>query len=306
MTRLLSAEDREKVRKHYSDWCIYKLLAEPAQVIALNCHPFSLSPEEVFYETIRVVDHFRFDETDELDYAKKLWGSLCLSYRDLEGADSPNSKLCASLVAYSVLTLIMAYQNGRTSKILNAIGEKIDRAGHFNILTPIFTSAIQRYYHDPSAAKEWKEYFDSDECISDKLKQEFLSPTTPFLLPQRTSSDEDIRIGIIRSVWRTAKENKNIKVNQSSLFYIYRIMAENGWYKMNSYRQFMMDVESAEIEAKDRLALSAYSRKNKDFKPDEHLLETIAQEESHKPGVLATEKYIADFTQRLCNYYHTK
>ena len=73
MTKLLNADEREKVRANYSNWHIYKLLAEPAQEIALKCHPFSLSPEEVFYEAIRIVDHIRLDETDELDYAKKIW-----------------------------------------------------------------------------------------------------------------------------------------------------------------------------------------------------------------------------------------
>ena len=67
MTRLLSADEREKVRTNYASWHVYKLLAEPAQEIALKCHPFSLSPEEVFYETIRIVDHIRLDETDELN-----------------------------------------------------------------------------------------------------------------------------------------------------------------------------------------------------------------------------------------------
>lgn len=307
MTKLLSADEREIVRTKYSNWHIYKLIAEPAQEIALKCHPFSLSSEEVFFETIRIVDYLRLSETDELNYAKNLWGSLCLKYRDLEGIDSPNSRLCASLVTYTVITLLMLYEGGRPSHRLYAMGEPIAKAGHFDILTHLFTVSIQHHHILDSALQEWLDYYNSDESISAKLKQEFLSPSIPSLhFPPRSASEKDIRIGIIRGVWSTAKNNQNIKLHQASLFYIYRIMAENGWYKMNSYKQFMMDAEAAEIEEEYRPALSEYSRKNKALKPDEHFLETITQQQSRKPGVLAAEKYIADFTQKLCDIYRAE
>ena len=80
-------------------------------------------------------------------------------------------------------------------------------------------------------------------------------------------------------------------------------MAEEGWYKIDSYTQFMQDAIAAGIEEKFRPSLSAYSRKNKDFKPDECFLDTVGQLDSRKPGVIATAKYIAEYTKKLSDIY---
>lgn len=304
MTRLLSADEREKVRTNYARWHVYKLLAEPAQEIALKCHPFSLSPEEVFYETIRIVDHIRLDETDELDYAKKIWGDLCLAYRDLEGTDSPNSRLCASLVTYSAASLILLYEGGRPSRRLYTMVEPVAKAGYLDELTELFATSVRHHHIINSAVQEWIEYYNSDDSISAKLRQEFLSPSMPALhLPPRTASEGDIRVGIIRGVWSVAKQNPNIKLNKTSLFYVYRVLAEQGWYPLNSYTQFMMDAELAEIEAEYRPALSVYSRKNAEMGSDICFLDTLGQLDSRKPSILATAKFIAEYTQKLSNIY---
>lgn len=303
MTRVLNAEEREIVNTNYSQWHIYKLLAEPAQEIALMCHPFFLSPEEVFYETFRIVDHIRIDEPDELEYSKKLWGDLYLLYRGLSN-DNDNSSLCASIVTYSVISLLLLYKGGRPSHSLMLMGEPIAKAGHFDIITRIFTISINHHHIDNSVLTSWRDYYESDESVNAKLLQEFLSPSAASLaLPPRTASEEEIRISIIRGVWSAAKQNQKIQLNKSSIFYVYRIMAEEGWYKIDSYTQFMLDVESAEIEADYRPALSVYSRKNKEFKPEDHFLDTIGQTKSYKPILVATAKYLGDYTLKLSRIY---
>lgn len=304
MTKLLSAEERKLVETNYSNWCIYKLLAEPAQEIALRCHPFSLSPEEVFYETMRLVDDFRLIEIDEMNFAKGLWGKLCLKYRDLEGVESNNSKLCASLITYSVITLIMAYQNGRTSHTLNTMGEPIAKAGHFDILTGLFTSSIRHHYHDPNAAREWLAYYDSEECISGKLAQDFLTLSQPSAqLPDRMASNEEKRTAIIRAVWTIAKTTPEIKLNKTSLFYVYRVMAEEGWYPIGIYSQFLLDAKNAGIPEEYITDITVLSRNNKKLDPEEHYLDTVDKPSSKKAGTLNSNKLLAEKTLKYSGFY---
>lgn len=304
MTKLLSVEERKLVETNYSNWCIYKLLAEPAQEIAQNCFPFSLSPEEVFYETMRLVDDYRLKDLDELDFAKRLWGKLCLKYRELEGIESNNSKLCASLVTYSVMALILASQRGQTTNTLNVIGETIAKAGHFNILTSLFSSTIRHNYHDPEAEKEWLEYFDSADCVSGKLEQDFLALSQPSIqLPDKTASKNEKRVAIIREAWKIAKTIQEIKLNKTSLFYVYRIMAEEGWYPIGVYTQFLLDAKKAGVPDEFITDITVLSRNNHKLDQEEHYLDTVDKTTSTKASTQNSNKLLAEKTLMLTHFY---
>ena len=304
MTRVLSAEEREIVRTNYSHWHIYRVLEGPALAIALECHPFSLSPEEVFYEALRMVDEFRLQDIDEMAFARNLWMKLSLRYRDYEGKESDNSKLCASTVAYAVGTLILASQRGKITKVLNAIFTSIAMAGHIDHVGELFKKSIHTHYRDLADAREWIAYYDSDESISEKLSQQFLTISGPAIqfVPKYANAEEK-RVSIIRGVWETIQVTPGFVMNQTALFYVYRIMAENGWYPIDSYTQFRMDADNAGVEKKYIPAESVFSRKNKDFDPEDRYLNVVGNLQSTKPNLEHSYKLIAEATQKIVNYY---
>ena len=169
-------------------WLLFKAFQTPVRTFEAEASGFRLSPEEVFWQLVVVLDHIKEHQEEALQDVRRLWNDIYVDYRDLSSDDDDKSvRVFATLTAFVVQVCLastdkplyrtmafnlasqLAAEGGPAQRMEAAVVNNIARIG-----TEKFKAAIQAYMES------------DDDWLSEEI-EEVLSdvPDIPLRLPER-------------------------------------------------------------------------------------------------------------------------
>ncbi|MCH5308341.1 MAG: hypothetical protein J1E58_00660 [Prevotella sp.] len=172
MRHRLRRHEKEEIRRRYKDNAIYKAFAAPCKKYEAQATGFRLSPEELFWECMAVLDDIKEASEDARFALQEFWSGRVVDYGELNGGvERERIEEAASMVTLSVV-LCLSTLDLSTYNTLSMV-----LAGQLNWDSPAMvemrehlTSNIYRLGEDVfSSAVE--AYMDSDEYVSDDIEE---------------------------------------------------------------------------------------------------------------------------------------
>lgn len=166
----LRRHEKETIRKQYKDNLIYKAFAAPCKKYEALPKGFKLSPEELFWECMIVLDDIKESPEDARFQLQDFWNGKVVDYEDLSSNMSrKNIELAASMVTMCVAICLngleLSLYNTLTSVLISQLqGEE----SSIIEMRESFTANIYRLGEDKfnSAVAE---YMDSDVFESEDI-----------------------------------------------------------------------------------------------------------------------------------------
>ena len=128
MSRNLNPEEKEKLRNKYGEHIYFRLVNQSCKKYERELRVFRLSPEDVFMETLNVLDDLKAPDRNNDDLCDTLWDDLYCEFRD-RGDDIPEEELnkavaiVLSMVTYCLVLLDDMRYNGINAKLLFSLFE---------------------------------------------------------------------------------------------------------------------------------------------------------------------------------------
>lgn len=122
MSRNLNLEEKEKLRNKYGEHIYFRLVNQSCKKYERELRVFRLSPEDVFMETLNVLDDLKAPDRNNDDLCDTLWDDLYCEFRD-RGNDIPEEELnkavaiVLSMVTYCLVLLDAMRYNGINGRL---------------------------------------------------------------------------------------------------------------------------------------------------------------------------------------------
>lgn len=174
MKNRLRKREREAVRNKYASNDFYKMMTTGGREMEKQLGHFRLSVEELFLETMTVVDDVKESPREAIEELADLWNKLYCDYRDMDVADSPDEELrmAASEVVFVVLQLLHLRKGTNYSRISTCLMDQLT-ALHpeaFSRLSVLFMPKVW-LMGERNLKIRMNAYMESDEWISDEIEE---------------------------------------------------------------------------------------------------------------------------------------
>lgn len=123
MSRNLNQEEKVKLRDKYEEHIYFRLVKQSCKKYESELRVFRFSPEDVFMETLNVLDDLKAPNRNNEDLCDTLWDDLYCEFRD-RGQDIPEEELnkavaiVLSMVTYCLALLDSMKYNGGIGKLI--------------------------------------------------------------------------------------------------------------------------------------------------------------------------------------------
>ena len=192
MLHLLRRNEKESLRSRLLDGLLlYKAFQKPIREFEAEATGFRLSPEEVFWQVVVVLDKVKEYQEDALIDIRGLWDDIYVDYRDLSD-DDKGLDLFTAITVFCVQTCLVMLNAPLYRTMASIIGEQLakkDQPSHkmeaavLNNITRIgtdkFKAAVQVYMN---SEEDW---------LSDEIEE--VLDTTPNIqqgIPQKKEDNE--------------------------------------------------------------------------------------------------------------------
>lgn len=192
MLHLLRRNEKESLRSRLLDGLLlYKAFQKPIREFEAEATGFCLSPEEVFWQVVVVLDKVKEYQEDALIDIRGLWDDIYVDYRDLSD-DEDGLDLFTAITVFCVQTCLVMLNAPLYRTMTSIIGEQLakkDQPSHkmeaavLNNITRIgtdkFKAAVQVYMN---SEEDW---------LSDEIEE--VLDTTPNIqqgIPQKKEDNE--------------------------------------------------------------------------------------------------------------------
>ena len=172
MRHRLRRHEKEEIRRRYKDNAIYKAFAAPCKKYEAQATGFRLSPEELFWECVAVLDDIKEVSEDARFALQEFWSGRVVDYGELNGGVARERieeaasmvtlsvVLCLStldLSTYNTLSMVLARQLRWDSPAMVEMREHLT-SNIYRLGEDVFSSAVEAY-------------MDSDEYVSDDIEE---------------------------------------------------------------------------------------------------------------------------------------
>ena len=202
MLHLLRRNEKESLRSRLLDGLLlYKAFQKPIREFEAEATGFRLSPEEVFWQVVVVLDKVKEYQEDALIDIRGLWDDIYVDYRDLSG-DDKGLDLFTAITVFCVQTCLVMLNAPLYRTMTSIIGEQLAKkdqpsqkmeAAVLNNITRIgtdkFKAAVQVYMNS------------EDDWLSDEI-EEVLDK-----LPDRQMSESIIGDSELQSIANVLRTN---------------------------------------------------------------------------------------------------
>lgn len=192
MLHLLRRNEKESLRSRLLDGLVlYKAFQKPIREFEAEATGFRLSPEEVFWQVVVVLDKVKEYQEDALIDIRGLWDDIYVDYRDLSD-DDKGLDLFTAITVFCVQTCLVMLDAPLYRTMASIIGEQLAKkdqqsqkmeAAVLNNITRIgtdkFKAAVQVYMN---SEEDW---------LSDEIEE--VLDTTPNIqqgIPQKKEDNE--------------------------------------------------------------------------------------------------------------------
>ena len=130
MSRNLNPEEKSKLRDKYDGYIFFRLVNQSCKKYERELRVFRLSPEDVFMETLNVLDDLKAPDRNNDDLCDTIWDDLYCEFRE-RGEDIPEEELNKAVaIVLSVVTYCLALMD---SMRYNGINGKLmlSLSGHY-------------------------------------------------------------------------------------------------------------------------------------------------------------------------------
>ena len=192
MLRLLRRNEKESLRSRLLDGLLlYKAFQKPIREFEAEAIGFRLSPEEVFWQVVVVLDKVKEYQEDALIDIRGLWDDIYVDYRDLSD-DDKGLDLFTAITVFCVQTCLVMLNAPLYRTMTSIIGEQLakkDQPSHkmeaavLNNITRIgtdkFKAAVQVYMNS------------EDDWLSDEIEEVLdATPNIQQGIPQKKEDNE--------------------------------------------------------------------------------------------------------------------
>ena len=186
MLRLLRRNEKESLRSRLLDGLVlYKAFQKPIREFEAEATGFRLSPEEVFWQVVVVLDKVKEYQEDALIDIRGLWDDIYVDYRDLSD-DDKGLDLFTAITVFCVQTCLVMLDVPLYRTMTSIIGEQLAKhnqpshrieAAVLNNITRIgtdkFKASVQLYMNneDDWLSDEIEEILDNTPTIQQEIPQ---------------------------------------------------------------------------------------------------------------------------------------
>ena len=167
----LRIHEKEALRKQYKNNIIYKAFAAPCKKYEAQPKGFKLSPEELFWECMMVLDDIKESPEDARFQLQDFWNEKVVDYEDLSGnVPRDNIEVAANMVTMCVAICLngldLSLYNTLTSVLISQINGEEPSVIE---MRECFTANIYRLGEDKFNTAV-AEYMDSDVFESEDIE----------------------------------------------------------------------------------------------------------------------------------------
>ena len=192
MLRLLRRNEKESLRSRLLDGLVlYKAFQKPIREFEAEATGFRLSPEEVFWQVVVVLDKVKEYQEDALIDIRGLWDDIYVDYRDLSD-DEDGLDLFTAITVFCVQTCLVMLNAPLYRTMASIIGEQLAKKDQpsqkmesavLNNITRIGTDKFKAVVQD---------YMNSeDDWLSDEIEEVLdATPNIQQGIPQKKEDNE--------------------------------------------------------------------------------------------------------------------
>ena len=192
MLHLLRRNEKESLRSRLLDGLVlYKAFQKPIREFEAEATGFRLSPEEVFWQVVVVLDKVKEYQEDALIDIRGLWDDIYVDYRDLSD-DDKGLDLLTAITVFCVQTCLVMLNAPLYRTMASIIGEQLAKkvqpsqkmeAAVLNNITRIGTDKFKAVVQD---------YMNSeDDWLSDEIEEVLdATPNIQQGIPQKKEDNE--------------------------------------------------------------------------------------------------------------------
>ncbi len=128
MSRNLNPEEKDKLRDKYGEHIFFRLVNQSCKKYESELRVFRLSPEDVFMESLNVLDDLKAPDRNNEDLCETIWDDLYCEFRD-RGENIPEEELykavaiVLSVVTSCLVLLDLIPYNGFNCKLTISLSE---------------------------------------------------------------------------------------------------------------------------------------------------------------------------------------
>ena len=192
MLHLLRRNEKESLRSRLLDGLVlYKAFQKPIREFEAEATGFRLSPEEVFWQVVVVLDKVKEYQEDALIDIRGLWDDIYVDYRDLSD-DDKGLDLFTAITVFCVQTCLVMLNAPLYRTMASIIGEQLAKKDQpsqkmesavLNNITRIGTDKFKAVVQD---------YMNSeDDWLSDEIEEVLdATPNIQQGIPQKKEDNE--------------------------------------------------------------------------------------------------------------------
>lgn len=228
MSRNLNQEEKEKLRDKFEEHIFFRLVNQSCKKYEREMKNFRFSPEDVFVESLNVLDDLKAPNKITDDLCNTLWDDLFCDFR-YRSENIPEEELnmavtiVLSMTSYCLTLLDSMKYNGVNIKLMQLLREHYN--GYMNILFSVDPYAIRIGMYE---LKEWiTEYIKCDTYLYDEI-MDYLE-----------EKDEKVEVIEISSYRIAEKHKTNFAKVISAMYDLHMFEDESG--KVASNKQKLMN-----------------------------------------------------------------
>ena len=126
--RNLNHEEKNKIKNRYGEHMLFRLVTQSCKKYEREMRVFRLSPEDVFLESLNVLDDLKAPDRNNEDLCDTIWDDLYCEFRD-RGENIPDEELnkavaiVLSVVTYCMILLDSMRYNSINAKLIRSLFE---------------------------------------------------------------------------------------------------------------------------------------------------------------------------------------
>lgn len=170
MSRNLIPEEKEKLKDRYEEDVFFRLVNQSCKRYEREMKVFRFSPEDVFIETLNVLDDLKAPNKNNDDLCDTLWDDLFCEFR-YRGENIPEEELnkavaiVLSMVTYCLVLLDSMKYNGVNVKLMISLSEHYNEFKNIQISFNTFAQKVGM-----NELKDWlTEYMACDTYMYDEV-----------------------------------------------------------------------------------------------------------------------------------------
>jgi hypothetical protein len=147
MSRNLNPEEKEKLRDKFEEHIYFRLVKQSCKRYESELRVFRFSPEDVFMETLNVLDDLKAPNRNNDDLYSIIWDDLFCEFRD-RGENIPEEELnkavaiVISMVTFCLALLDSMKYNGVNGKLIRLLSNKYRGYRDFHRFTELRANII--------------------------------------------------------------------------------------------------------------------------------------------------------------------